>query len=284
MQGMTPKPLISAAELLPLLDTPHLRVLDARFSLKDPALGYRSYQAGHIPGATYAHLDSDLSGPVQPSGAGGRHPLPDPQVLSGWLGKQGIGNGNRVVVYDDPSGGEGFGAARAWWLLRWLGHTQVQVLDGGWPAYLAAGGTPSSATAAPTPATFSPQVQPGWVLDAEEVAALPPHQTLIDSRSADRYRGENEALDKRAGHIPGAQNVFWQEALDAGGHFLPAQQQAARFPAGDVALYCGSGVSACVNLLALSLAGREPGPHTQLYAGSWSDWSSDATRPRAHGD
>lgn len=285
---MTTSPLITAAELLALLANPAqaatLRVLDTRFDLKDALLGRIAYLEGHVTGAIFADLETDLSGPVQESGAGGRHPLPDPKVLARWLGEQGISNSSRVVVYDDPSGGQGFYAAHAWWLLRWLGHTQVQVLDGGWPAYLAAGGAVSQAESAYTPTTFVPQVQAGWVLNAREVAALPHQTTLLDSRAPERYRGEQESVDRVGGHIPKAANVFWRGSQNEQGHFLPAPVQAARFPSGPLALYCGSGVSACANLLALAVAGREPGPSVQLYAGSWSDWVSDETRPIAVGE
>ncbi|AWN23707.1 sulfurtransferase [Deinococcus irradiatisoli] len=279
-----PSPLISAAEVLQSLDDPQLRLLDTRYALADPLSGRLAYMAGHLPGAVFADLETDLSGEVQPSGAGGRHPLPEPQVLATWLGEQGIGDGHRVVVYDDPSTGQGFYAAHAWWLLRWLGHAQVQVLDGGWPAYLAAGGPVSTEEPAYPPATFTPRVQAGWVLSAEEVAALPPHITLIDSRAAPRYRGEVEPIDKKAGHIPGARNEDWAAGLKPDGTFKAPEEQAQRFPEGEVALYCGSGVSAAGNLLALAVAGREPGPGVRLYAGSWSDWISDDTRPIATGE
>ncbi len=277
-------PLISAAEVLENLSRPDLRLLDTRYALTDPLSGRLAYLAGHIPGAVFADLETDLSGEVQLGGAGGRHPLPQPEALSRWLGEQGIGDQHQVVVYDDPSGGQGFYAAHAWWLLRWLGHRQVQVLDGGWPAYLAAGGEVSALEPAHPPATLTPKVQPGWLASAEEVAARPPHVTLIDSRAAARYRGDVEPIDKKAGHIPGAHNVDWSGGLNPDGTFKSRAEQAERFAAGEVVLYCGSGVSAAGNLLALALAGREPGPGTRLYAGSWSDWISDDARPVATGD
>ena len=284
---MTPSPstpLISAAELLDALADPALRVLDTRYALADPLSGRLAYLGGHVPGALFADLETDLSGEVRPDGVGGRHPLPDPEVLARWLGAQGIGNEHRVVVYDDPSSGQGFYAAHAWWLLGWLGHSRVQVLDGGWPAYLAAGGAVGTEEAVHPPATFTPQVQAGWLASAGEVAALPGTVSLLDSRAAPRYRGETEPLDKKAGHIPGAANLDWAGGLNPDGTFKSAAQQAGRFPAGDVVLYCGSGVSASANLLALALAGRAPGPGTRLYAGSWSDWVSDDARPVATGE
>ena len=277
-------PLISAPELLQRLGDPDLRVLDTRYALADPLSGRLAYLEGHVPGAIFADLETDLSGEVQPSGAGGRHPLPDPETLARWLGEQGVGNSHTVVVYDDPSTGQGFYAAHAWWLLRWLGQGKVQVLDGGWPAYLAAGGAISTEEPAFAPATFTAQVQPGWLIRADEVAALPARTTLLDSRAAGRYRGETEPIDKKAGHIPGAGNLDWAGGLNPDGTFKVAAEQAERFPAGDVVLYCGSGVSASANLLALALAGREPGPGARLYAGSWSDWISDDARPVATGE
>ncbi|GAA3996393.1 sulfurtransferase [Deinococcus rubellus] len=277
-------PLVNATELLQRLGDPALRVLDTRYALADPLSGRLAYLGGHVPGAVFADLETDLSGEAQPNGAGGRHPLPDPETLARWLGEQGIGNGHTVVVYDDPSTGQGFYAAHAWWLLRWLGHERVQVLDGGWPAYLAAGGEATTNEAVASPATFTPQVQEGWLTSADEVAALPETVSLIDSRAAGRYRGETEPIDRKAGHIPGAGNLDWVGSLNPDGTFRAAAEQAGRFPAGDVVLYCGSGVSASANLLALALAGREPGPGTRLYAGSWSDWVSDDTRPVATGE
>lgn len=278
-----PSPLISAADFAKQLSSPQLRVLDTRYALADPLSGRLAYMEGHVPGAVFADLETDLSGEVQPSGAGGRHPLPDTQTLAAWLGEQGIGDEHQVVIYDDPSTGQGFYAAHAWWLLRWLGHTQVQVLDGGWPAYLAAGGAISTDEPAHTQANFTPEAQRGWLASADEVAALPQNVTLIDSRAAPRYRGDTEPIDKKAGHIPGAINRDWASGLSADGTFRPPDEQAERFPAGDVVLYCGSGVSAAGNLLALATAGREPGQGVRLYAGSWSDWVSDDAREVATG-
>lgn len=277
-------PLISATELLQRLGDPNLRVIDTRYALADPLSGRLAYLGGHVPGAIFADLETDLSGEVQPGGAGGRHPLPDPGTLTRWLGEQGVGNGNTAVVYDDPGTGQGFYAAHAWWLLRWLGQTRVQVLDGGWPAYLAAGGAVSTDEPAFAPATFIPRVQAGWLASADAVAALPEQVALIDSRAAARYRGDIEPVDKKAGHIPGAVNLDWAGGLKTDGTFKTADEQAGRFPAGDVVLYCGSGVSASANLLVLALAGREPGPGARLYAGSWSDWVSDDARPVATGE
>lgn len=274
-------PLRSASWLLTHLTDPGLRLLDCRFTLAQPEAGELAYRAGHVSGAVYAHLERDLSGPRRPDGAGGRHPLPDPAVLGAWLGRVGIGDDSAVLLYDDPTGGHGFYAARAWWLLRWLGHTQVYVLDGGLPAYLQAGGELSTWVPVHRRSVFTPQVQPGWVASAEDVQARRPETLLIDSRAAARYRGDTEPIDPRAGHIPGAVNRDWAAAQDASGHWRSGPQQAERLQVQDspVIVYCGSGVSAAVNLLALAGAGRQPGPATQLYAGSWSDWVSDAARP-----
>ncbi|MGX9685772.1 sulfurtransferase [Deinococcus wulumuqiensis] len=278
-------PLKSADWLLAHRNDPDLRVLDCRYALSDPLLGRLAYLEGHVPGAAYADLETDLSGPVQPGGAGGRHPLPDPQVLAAWLGAAGIGDGSTVVCYDDPSGGQGFYAARAWWLLRWLGHREVYVLDGGWPAYLAAGGEVSTEEPTPTPANFTPQVQPEMVATAGEVQARSADTVLIDARAPERYLGETEPLDRKAGHIPGAVNRPFSAGLDEQGRFRSAEAQTERLNVGDAPTitYCGSGVSATPNLLARELAGIPLGPDNRLYAGSWSDWVSDDTRPIATG-
>lgn len=279
-------PLRSAAWLTGHLTDPRLRVLDCRYTLTDPLVGRIAYLEGHVPGAVYADLETDLSGPVQPDGAGGRHPLPDPAALAAWLGNVGIGNGHVVVAYDDPSGGQGFYATRAWWLLRWLGHHEVYVLDGGWPAFLAAGGEPSTQEPEHAPTTFTPDVQWELVASAADVQARSAATLLIDARAPARYRGEVEPLDRRAGHIPGAVNREWAGALDERGHWRGGEAQAERLDAGDAptVTYCGSGVSATPNLLARELAGVPLGPNNRLYAGSWSDWVSDDARPVATGE
>ncbi|WP_288434504.1 sulfurtransferase [uncultured Deinococcus sp.] len=279
-------PLKSAAWLLDHLDDPEVRVLDCRYALSDPLLGRLAYMDGHVPGAVYADLETDLSGPVQEGGAGGRHPLPDPAALAAWLGSVGIGNGNVVVCYDDPGNGQGFYAARAWWLLRWLGHREAYVLDGGYPAYRAEGGEATAEEPAHAPATFTPDVRPELVATAQDVAERPEGTLLIDSRAPERYRGEREPIDAQAGHIPGAVNRDWSGALNAYGHWRDADAQTGRLEAGTAPTitYCGSGVSAAPNLLARELAGVPLGPDNRLYAGSWSDWISDPARPVATGD
>ncbi|GGL68731.1 thiosulfate sulfurtransferase [Deinococcus aerolatus] len=279
-------PLKSADWLVGHLHDADVRVLDCRYALSDPLVGRIAYLEGHVPGAVYADLETDLSGPVREDGAGGRHPLPDPAALAAWLGSVGIGNGSVVVAYDDPATGQGFYAARAWWLLRWLGHTQVYVLDGGWPAYLAAGGPVDAGDPTHAPVTFTPDVQAGMLAEAGDVAGRAPATLLIDSRAPARYRGETEPLDRKAGHIPGAVNRDWSGALDAAGRWRGGAEQAARLDTGHspTITYCGSGVSAAANLLARELAGAALGPANRLYAGSWSDWVSDDARAVALGE
>lgn len=279
-------PLKTAEWLIAHLSNPNLRVLDCRYALSDPLLGRIAYMQGHIPGAVYADLETDLSGPVQPAGEGGRHPLPDPQTLAAWLGSVGISQSSAVVCYDDPSSGQGFYASRAWWLLRWLGHRDVSVLDGGWPAYLNAGGISTTEEPIPVTTTFVAKVQVDMLASAEDVAKRTPDTLLIDSRAPERYRGDTEPLDKKAGHIPGAVNRPFSSGLDAQGQWLSAQAQADRLAAGNspTIMYCGSGVSATPNLLARELAGVPLGPQNRLYAGSWSDWISDDTRTIATGE
>ncbi|ADV68486.1 sulfurtransferase [Deinococcus maricopensis] len=274
-------PLVSADWLVAHLNDPRVRVLDARFELMNPEAGAAAYRAGHLPGAVYAGLSDVLSGPKTPSGAGGRHPLPDPEVLAAWLGAHCVRNDSVVVAYDDPTSGHGFYAARAWWLLRWLGHDRVFVLDGGLPAYLRAGGPLTTEVPSPAPTTFTPHVRADLVASADEVGARGAGALLVDSRAPARYRGDTEPLDRRAGHIPGALNRDWSGALREDGTWRTPEEQAARLDVGDapVTFYCGSGVSATPNLLALELAGRPLGPGNRLYSGSWSDWVSDEGRP-----
>lgn len=256
-------------------------VLDVRWRLGGPP-GREDYAAGHLPGAAFLDLDTDLSGPPGP---GGRHPLPDPAVLQRALRLAGVRAGHPVVVYD---GGDGQAAARAWWILRWAGHPTVRVLDGGYPAWVAAGRPVTSDPFTPPPGDIS--VRPGGlpVLDADAAAALAaaPDGVLIDARVAPRYRGETEPVDPVAGHIPGAINLPTGEHLDVDGRLRAADVLRARFAeagvgdAARVGAYCGSGVSAAHTVLALHLAGR---PDAALYVGSWSDWVRDPARPVATG-
>lgn len=280
--------LICAGELHTLLASPQgedVLVLDTRFNLMQPEAGEAAWRAGHIPGAWHAHLDRDLSGPK--TGTNGRHPLPSPEALAATLGRWGLNPATRVVAYDDAGG---MFAARAWWLLRWAGHARVQVLDGGWGAWQALGGAVSDRAADRTPTVAHVTPQAGWVVRADEVLAglqgRGPALSLLDARAPDRFRGENETLDPVGGHIPGAANRFFQLNLQDG-RFKPAQQLLSEFntalPGQDLAQLvhqCGSGVTACHNLLALAHAGV---PMGRLYAGSWSEWCADPAHPRAVG-
>jgi thiosulfate/3-mercaptopyruvate sulfurtransferase len=278
--------LISVDELAPHLEDPDWAVVDCRFSFADTEQGRRDYMQAHIPGALYAHLDRDLSGPIM-SGQTGRHPLPEPAVLAQTLGGWGIGPGVQVVVYDASGAGN---AVRLWWLLRWLGHEAVAVLDGGWPAWLERG-RPVRAGQEERPARpFVPVPRWDWVASADEVERLRRQAThlVVDSRSGERYRGEREPIDPVAGHIPGAVCAPYTENLDAHGRFRSAEALRERFsallkglPAERAVFYCGSGVTAAHNLFALAHAGLGDG---RLYAGSWSEWITDPQRPIALGE
>ncbi|WP_204152827.1 sulfurtransferase [Leptolyngbya sp. CCY15150] len=275
-------PLVSTDWLADHLEDPQVAIADCRFALGDPSLGQQHYETGHIPGAVYVDLDRDLSGPVGTHG--GRHPLPDLDALAQTLGAAGIQSGQAgeatlVVVYDDSR--LAF-ASRLWWLLRYLGHDRVRVLDGGLSAWTAAGYELSTAMPQPTPAQFVPQVQTNWLVTRDDVLAAlnQPGAVLVDSRESDRYRGEREPIDPIAGHIPGAVNYPWQEVTDAQGQVRSPSEQRQRWQAiahhDQHLVYCGSGVTACVNLLSLEIAGLRSG---KLYAGSWSDWCSYADAP-----
>lgn len=277
-----PAPLVSADWLLENLD--FVKLIDVRFALGKPEFGLRSFQNGHLPGAVFLDLERDLSSQVREDRVGGRHPLPDPEVLAQKLSSVGIDDSSFVVAYDDPSSGQGFYAAHLWWLMRWLGHDAVAILDGGIPAWLEAEGKLETLEPQPKPATFCPRVRSEMVVNATQVAARNASVAMLDSRAAPRYRGEVEPLDWKAGHIPGAQNLDWAESLDANGKFKSSLEQQQRFDSlkgsEEVLVYCGSGVSAAANLLALELAGIE---NAKLYAGSWSDWISNDSRPIAVG-
>ncbi|MEU1280015.1 sulfurtransferase [Streptomyces sp. NPDC005805] len=270
-------PIISAAELAAELAGPRPPVLlDVRYQLGGPH-GRPDYEAGHIPGAVFTDLDAELAGPP---GEGGRHPLPGTAEFGAAMRRAGVSAGTPVVVYDAD---KGWGAARAWWLLRWAGHADVRVLDGGLAAW-----TGPLETEVPVPAEgdFTPRPGALPVLDADAAAALAREGLLLDARAGERYRGEVEPIDPVAGHIPGAVSAPTSENLDADGRFLPAARLAERFAAlgaGDdtktVGVYCGSGVSAAQQAVALELAGFVPA----LYAGSWSHWSRDPARPVATG-
>ena len=278
--------LIDPATLAGLLHRPDIVIVDCRFDLLNPSWGESEYLASHVPGAVYANLNLDLSGPE--NGTNGRHPLPDAKTFAATAGRLGIGNGIQVVTYDQ---GAGSYAARLWWMLRWMGHREVAVLDGGYAAWLAEGRPTRSGVEAVTTRSFTGHPQSELLVDAAvvgRVARGAEQGCLVDARAPERYRGEVETIDKAAGHIPGALNHYFMNNLAPSGRFLPpdALRENLHTAIGgaspsDVIAYCGSGVTACHNLLALEHAGLTG---ARLYPGSWSEWSSDPDRPIATGD
>ena len=277
---MSYKTLIDTSVVAANLGQPDWAIVDCCFNLADTGWGEAQYRAGHIPGAVYAHLDHDLSGPK--TGRNGRHPLPDMEALQQRLGQWGIGPGTQVVAYDQDTS---MAASRLWWLLRYLGHTAVAVLDGGLARWTAEGRPLRAGEEHPVPTTFAGQPQPDMLVDADDVERLrqDPGARVIDARAPERFRGDTEPLDKVAGHIPGAVTYPYLSNLAADKTFLaPAalrQQLAAALgdvPPNQAVFYCGSGVSACHNLLALEHAGLGGG---KLYAGSWSEWCAEEERP-----
>jgi thiosulfate/3-mercaptopyruvate sulfurtransferase len=275
-------PLISVAALASRISGPGLLIVDCRFELSDPSRGRADYLAGHIPGAIYAHLDEQLSGPR--SATTGRHPLPAPEAFARTLGSWGLEPTTLVVAYDQANGAM---AARLWWMLRASGHAQVQVLDGGISAWRAAG----HATDTSVPVIGATKVAPrafAGVLDSRAVQAALAlgNIALVDARGADRFAGQNETLDKVAGHVPGALNHPFARNLGADGRFLDAaglrqhwQPTIAAAAGRPLVAMCGSGVTACHNLLALALLDLP----AQIYAGSFSEWITDPARPVATG-
>lgn len=286
---------VSKRWLLARLYEPEQIIVDCRFTLGNPQAGRDSYEEEHIPGAVYLDLELDLSSPVTEHG--GRHPLPDPEVLAARLAKLGIGNNSRIVAYDDESG---MNAARLWWLLRYLGHEQVFILEGGFSQWKAGKYPVTDHQPVRVPSTFVANVQPHMLAGVEEVRRVSMKTTgdgavagvntgntaavaaspsalpiLVDSRANDRYQGRNETLDPVGGHIPGAVNYFWKDTQNADGSFKSADELAEHFAGIDkeaeIIVYCGSGVTACPNVLALEKAGYK---NVRLYAGSWSDWIS----------
>ena len=271
-------PLVSAAWLL--AHQQDVRILDTRFKLGDPDFGRNSYLAGHIPGAAFVDLERDLHSPVRPDRVGGRHPLPDPAAISAVFSKLGLTNSDHIVAYDDPSTGMGFYAAHLWWLFGYLDHGNVSVLDGGLPAWLAAGGRQERNQPTQTESNFAINVRSGMIVDAGDVQARSSTTAIADSRAGERFRGELEPLDWKAGHIPGAVNKNWADSLTSDGHWKSVPEQEQRFAdlrqESEIIVYCGSGVSAGANMLALELAGITG---AKLYPGSWSDWITDDARP-----
>lgn len=273
--------LLDAATLATHLHDPRWVVLDTRFDLTAPTKGETLYREGHIPGARYVSLDAHLSG--QKTGTNGRHPLPPPEVAAERFGALGIARGMQVVLYDADMG---MYAARGWWMLRWLGHRAVAVLDGGFAAWQRAGLPVSTAEERWTPEPFAMDLGDAARVPIGDVASHlgDAQRVLVDARAAERFEGRNETLDPVGGHIPGAVNRFFQLNLTSDKTFKPAaalrEEWAAVCGAADasrVVMYCGSGVTACHNLLALEHAGLTG---ARLFAGSWSEWCADLSRPR----
>ncbi len=276
--------LISASDLTAHLDDAGWIICDCRHDLADTEAGHRAYRESHVPGARFVHLDHDLSAPL--TGRNGRHPLPDPERFARRAGELGIGNGSQVVAYD-ASGG--YYAARMWWMLRWLGHDAIAVLDGGWDAWRKAGLPTTKALPKLKPARFVRGASHVIAMTANEIAngLATGRRRLLDARSPDRYRGENETLDPIGGHIPGATNRFFRLNLETDGRFKPATLLRKEFTEllgnnapEQMTHYCGSGVTACHNLLAMEIAGLAG---SRLYPGSWSEWCADRSRPVATG-
>jgi thiosulfate/3-mercaptopyruvate sulfurtransferase len=263
------------------LDSPETVIVDCRFVLGDPEAGRKSYEEDHIPGAVYLDLEQDLSGPKRSHS--GRHPLPDPGLLARKLGSVGIDPSKRVIAYDNQGGAM---ASRLWWLLQYLGHKEVYIMDGGYSRWKSAGCPVTDRTPTPQPAIFNAVIQDDMVVGMEEVRNRlgDGGMALLDSREEPRYKGLTEPIDPVAGHIPGAVNYFWKEGLDSEGCWKSAELQKGRFEAVDpgkqIIVYCGSGVTACPNIIALKEAGF---PNVKLYAGSWSDWISYPENPVAKG-
>jgi thiosulfate/3-mercaptopyruvate sulfurtransferase len=282
-QAMTYQTLIPVHVLEQHLEDPTFVVFDCRHDLMKPEAGAQAYANAHIPGARFAHSDRDLAGPK--NGKNGRHPLPDPHVFANWLGRSGVDSTKQVVAYDHAGGAS---ATRLWWMLRWLGHDRVAVLDGGWEAWVKAGAPVNAEVPKNKPAVFSASPRP-LAVDVGYVQSHlnDPGMLIVDARSPERYRGETEPIDPVAGHIPGARNRLYKDNLDTSGRFKSAAELRAGFisllgdrAAEHVVHQCGSGVSACHNILAMEIAGLTG---SRLYPGSWSEWCADPARPIARG-
>jgi len=274
--------LIDAEALSGLLAGPGAVLLDCRAVLGELGAGLRAFEGGHIPGAVHLDLESDLSGP--PNGRNGRHPLPDRAKAAAAFAAAGLSAGQQAIAYDDQGGAY---AGRCWWLLRWLGHDAVAVLDGGIQAWEAAGFALETGPACPrAPGSFTANVEPtGWIVTVEDVerGSASGHPRVIDARAADRFHGAPHPLDTASGHVPGARNRFYRENLGPDGRYKSAAALRAEYDAllageapSDIAMQCGSGVTACHNLLAMEIAGL---PGARLWPGSWSEWTSDPKRP-----
>ena len=276
--------LVDTAELAEHLGNPALVIVDVRHDLASPErYGEDAYAKSHVPGAVFAHLDRDLSAP--PTGRNGRHPLPTPEAAAAVFGRLGIDASKQVVAYDQDNGTY---ASRLWWMLRWLGHDRVAVLDGGFAKWLRDGRPVSGERHVAQPTKFVPGRVRATVNATGIAASLPRHDLLLlDARTAERYRGDVEPIDPVAGHIPGALNRPYTRNVAADGTFRTARELRSEFDAmlhgrsaDDLVHYCGSGISACHNVLAMAVAGY---PLTRLYPGSWSEWSADPRRPVAKG-
>jgi thiosulfate/3-mercaptopyruvate sulfurtransferase len=276
--------LIRTSELAPRIGDERLIIVDVRHDLAHAEdFGERAYAQSHIPGAVFAHVDRDLSAPRTPHT--GRHPLPTPEATAALFGRLGIDATKQVVVYDQDNG---MFASRLWWMLRWLGHDAAAVLDGGFAQWTRDGLPVSSEPATARPTAFVPTCVRPTVNAAGIAASLPRHGLLLlDARAAERYRGDIEPLDPVAGHIPGALNRPYARNVASDGTFRSARELRTEFegmlhgrPSDDIVHYCGSGISACHNLLAMTIAGY---PLTRIYPGSWSDWVTDARRPVSRG-
>ena len=279
---MFTSPLISAAELAENLDDPDWRIIDCRFDLKQPDVGEAGYHEGHIPGALFAHLERDLSGPITPDS--GRHPLPDAQTLCATFSRWGIDSETHVICYDSQANAY---AGRLWWLLRWLGHERVSVLDGGLDAWEQGNYTFDTDIPQVTPSTFRGHPHNDMLVTTQDLAAqLGTHNyCIIDVRTPERFNGEKEPIDPVAGHIPGARNLPYQTNLDASECYLPPEALKKMYrrmldetSPEQCVVMCGSGVTACQSLIALELAGLRG---AKLYVGSWSEWIRDSNRPVA---
>ncbi|MDO8960170.1 MAG: sulfurtransferase [Rhodocyclaceae bacterium] len=277
--------LVSVAELAAHTEDPNWRAFDCRHDLQNVEYGIQAYAKGHIPGALFLHLDRDLSG--EKTGRNGRHPLPDIAAFAARMSACGVGPDTQVVAYDNESG---IFASRLWWMLRWLGHDKVAVLDGGLPGWRRAKLPLEIEVRNPPPVQFVPRPRDEIVETDQVLAKLhAPDMLILDARSEERYAGENETLDPVGGHIPGALNRFYFDNLDdAGCFFKPADELRAEFDdlldgsdSQSVVQQCGSGVTACHNMLAMEVAGLAG---SKLYVGSWSEWCSDPSRPVAVGD
>ena len=278
--AMAFRTLISTAVLASHMDDPAYAIVDCRAKLDDLGWGAREHAIAHIPGAAYADLTHDLSGPK--SGTNGRHPLPDPHALAQVFSRLGIGDGVQVVAYDQENG---MFAARLWWLLRWMGHDAVAVLDGGFRRWTAEGRATEPGDLRRTAREFTGAPRAEMSVDVTTVASRlgGDRPRLVDARSPERYRGDTEPIDRVGGHIPGARNHFFQWNLDEQGLFRTPEELRGKItasvgdvPADQIVCYCGSGVTACHNLLAFEHAGLSG---AKLFAGSWSEWSSDPKRP-----